>query len=209
MKKKTSSASLMAVSSIETKQATPRKGTCIDNRCTVLLSETSYKVYQTCEDTAFQETCVKDADIPHTCAFRDGRGRDPVALVSVQGSGNTWVRGLLEKATGICTGTIYCDIALRNRGFVGESVRDGSVLVVKTHTQNFQWKNAKLEFRSEKDALYGSAILLIRNPFDAFVAERNRLKVLENINSNRSDGSHVDKVDKTQFGKHKIILDLC
>ena len=39
-----------------------------------------------------------------SCHFIDGRGREPVALASFPGSGNTWVRGLLEKATGICTG---------------------------------------------------------------------------------------------------------
>ena len=36
----------------------------------------------------------------------DGSKRAAVALASHPGSGNTWVRGLLEKATGICTGII-------------------------------------------------------------------------------------------------------
>ena len=39
------------------------------------------------------------------CHFMDGRERAPVALVSFPGSGNTWLRGLLEQATGICTGS--------------------------------------------------------------------------------------------------------
>ena len=38
------------------------------------------------------------------CRFMNGSGRSPVGLVSFPGSGNTWVRGLLQKATGICTG---------------------------------------------------------------------------------------------------------
>ena len=38
------------------------------------------------------------------CHFMNGTNRAPVALVSFPGSGNTWVRGLLEQATGICTG---------------------------------------------------------------------------------------------------------
>ena len=38
------------------------------------------------------------------CRFMNGSRRAPVALISFQGSGNTWVRGLLEQATGICTG---------------------------------------------------------------------------------------------------------
>ena len=39
-----------------------------------------------------------------TCRFIDGDRRAPVALASFPGSGNTWVRVLLEKATGVCTG---------------------------------------------------------------------------------------------------------
>lgn len=42
------------------------------------------------------------------CRFINGSGRSPVGLVSFPGSGNTWVRGLLQKATGICTGK--CDM---------------------------------------------------------------------------------------------------
>ena len=38
------------------------------------------------------------------CRFMNGSRRAPVALASFPGSGNTWVRGLLEQATGICTG---------------------------------------------------------------------------------------------------------
>ena len=38
------------------------------------------------------------------CRFMNGSGRNPIGLVSFPGSGNTWVRGLLQKATGICTG---------------------------------------------------------------------------------------------------------
>lgn len=37
-----------------------------------------------------------------TCAGGGGL----VGLVSYPGSGNTWVRGLLQKVTGICTGTV-------------------------------------------------------------------------------------------------------
>ena len=45
------------------------------------------------------------------CRFMDGNKRAAIALASLPGSGNTWIRGLLEKATGICTGernmTVY------------------------------------------------------------------------------------------------------
>ena len=38
------------------------------------------------------------------CQFMNRTNRLSVPLVSLPGSGNTWTRGLLEKATGICTG---------------------------------------------------------------------------------------------------------
>jgi hypothetical protein len=39
------------------------------------------------------------------CGFVDGRKRAAVGLVSFPGSGDMWLRQLLETATGICTGT--------------------------------------------------------------------------------------------------------
>ena len=42
-----------------------------------------------------------------------------IALASFPGSGNTWVRYLLQQATGIITGSIYKDRALLRNGFPG------------------------------------------------------------------------------------------
>ena len=47
---------------------------------------------------------VTAEDMDGSCRFINGSRRAAVALVSFPGSGNTWVRGLLEKATGVCTG---------------------------------------------------------------------------------------------------------
>lgn len=44
-----------------------------------------------------------------------------VALISFPGSGNTWLRHLLEQATGIYTGSIYCDRSLKAM-FPGEHI---------------------------------------------------------------------------------------
>ena len=52
--------------------------------------------------------------------------RKPVALISFPGSGNTWVRQPLEGASGICTGSVMCDMSLRYDGFIGENVNSGS-----------------------------------------------------------------------------------
>ena len=45
---------------------------------------------------------------------------DPVvALASFPGSGNTWLRYLLQQATGILTGSVYIDTELSKDGFPG------------------------------------------------------------------------------------------
>ena len=62
-----------------------------------------------------------------------------MALVSFPGSGNTWTRGLFELATGLCTGSVYCDKIIRHSGMNGEKVTSGSVLVVKTHSNQTLW----------------------------------------------------------------------
>lgn len=89
--------------------------------------------------------------------WRSPPSPDVVALVSYPGSGNTWLRYLLQQATGILTGSIYMDYGLRVHGFPAENVTDGSVLVVKTHA---------VPTESDK---FKSAILLIRNPRDAIL----------------------------------------
>ena len=43
-----------------------------------------------------------------------------IALASYPGSGNTWVRYLLQQATGIMTGSIYLAPTLRETGFPGK-----------------------------------------------------------------------------------------
>lgn len=89
----------------------------------------------------------------------NGTFRAPVALASFPGSGNTWVRGLLEKATGICTGSIYCDGTLLVSGMAGEFMQSGTVIAVKTHNhtprQHNRWgKHLTDEERNQKYVSY-------------------------------------------------------
>ncbi|XP_072172244.1 sialate:O-sulfotransferase 2-like [Diadema setosum] len=90
------------------------------------------------------------------------------ALNSYPGSGNTWLRYLIERATGISTGSIYCDKALKKGGFVGECKRAtcGCTVVVKIHHIDGRFKAYPWQ----------RGILLMRNPYDALIAEYNRLK---------------------------------
>ena len=75
---------------------------CRDPLCSEFLSAMDKDHFQQCVQT------VKNATFgPPTlgsCHFMNGSNRAPVALASFEGSGNTWVRGLLEQVTGICTG---------------------------------------------------------------------------------------------------------
>ncbi|XP_063695532.1 WSCD family member AAEL009094 [Culicoides brevitarsis] len=85
------------------------------------------------------------------------------ALVSFPGSGNTWLRYLLQQSTGILTGSVYKDYGLLKSGFPAESISNSSVLVIKTH-----------EWGPNAWAPFSKAILLVRDPKKAILAEFNR-----------------------------------
>ncbi|CAK8688776.1 unnamed protein product [Clavelina lepadiformis] len=111
---------------------------------------------------------------------------EKIFLRSVPGSGNTWLRHLIESATGVFTGSVYHDQVLASGGFLGEldSISSGRTSVIKAHDAvNCNSKN----------------IVLIRNPFDAILAEYTRQRSsshtgLGNINM-------FDKPDWTQSVK--------
>ena len=179
--------------------------------CLSLLSAKEFAAYQICERQVQNITGVTTPLGQVSCRFMNGTGRKPVALVSETGSGNTWVRGLLEKGTGVCTGAIYCDPALRISGMAGEFVTGSSVLVVKTHTPDYQWEGVAHPDRESdpehEDGKYGAAILLVRNPFDAFVSEWNRFVTLQKPEATSKvvhgvviDESHTFSLGEKMFG---------
>ncbi|XP_070554957.1 sialate:O-sulfotransferase 1-like [Ptychodera flava] len=87
-----------------------------------------------------------------------------VPLISPGGAGNTWTRHLIEQATGFYTGSVYHEKALYEGGFVGEfeDFLDGNTLTVKVHCT------------ACIPETWEAAILLLRNPIDAAISERNR-----------------------------------
>lgn len=115
-----------------------------------------------------------------------------VALVSFHGSGNTWLRYMLEQATGIFSGSIYCDSILKSV-FPGESVASGNVIVIKTHHSDCMElpKDIQLATKQQK---YDKAIVLVRNPFDALVSEANR-----RWNSKRAHNDHIGLANEASF----------
>ena len=78
---------------------------CRDRICSEFLTRRDQSSFNRC--TKRQKYAAKWRDKPlGKCHFMNGTNRAAVALVSFPGSGNTWVRGLLEQATGVCTGKI-------------------------------------------------------------------------------------------------------
>lgn len=137
--------------------------------------------YLTNKDTKRFQYCAKKARIktePHAsaCCFMNGTGRNSIALAGYPLSGHTLARQLLQKATGLCTGGIKCDVTLRHNGFPGESIVSGTVLVVSTTQSEPRWTGVEYKKSlsslvqskiKESVASFSSAIYLIRNPLDA------------------------------------------
>lgn len=77
---------------------------CKDGVCYQYLSLKERQQFENCvkktQDSEWKFGHVRNG----SCHFMKSTELYPVALASFPGSGNTWVRGLLEKATGICTG---------------------------------------------------------------------------------------------------------
>ena len=128
------------------------------------------------------------------CSERTFRGPNSplVALVSFHGSGNTWLRYMIEQATGYFSGSIYCDSVLK-KVFPGEAVASGNVVVIKTHHADARTLPKDVQLSAGRER-YHKAIVLVRDPYDALVSEANR-----RWNSNRSVNSHVGTADETSF----------
>lgn len=131
--------------------------------------------------------------------------RRRVALSSLPGSGNTWVRQLLEAATGICTGSMWCDGSLRANHFCGEGQHSESFLVIKDHSPSVSWRSNTREsnskVNSERMPKYDAMILVHRDPFDATVAEWNRALFEKQWNISHARDMHVASYGAEMFGK--------
>ena len=154
------------------------------------LDEFSLSRFQECPTSKLKSQPDKRKDCYQQRSFLPNQS-PMVALVSFQGSGNTWLRYLLEQSTGIYTGSIYCDTALKSY-FPGEYVVSGNVVVIKTHIPDTHHIPTPLQ-SSLKRKLYDKAILLVRNPFDALVSEANRRW------SNKKDDDHLGLATERDF----------
>ncbi|XP_052777771.1 WSC domain-containing protein 1-like [Mya arenaria] len=101
------------------------------------------------------------------------------ALSSPWRSGNTWLRHLVQQATGYGTSSIYCDKELLAKGypFECEKKQQDRTILIKTHKpemRSFEG-NISLPFAKrlvERMSEYHRAVLLIRNPYEFLVANK-------------------------------------
>lgn len=96
--------------------------------------------------------------------FSKSSNRPIVAISSFPGSGNTWARHLLHMASGYWTGNKRSAKPLKQAGWMAEDVDCASrtTIAQKTH-----------RLHNNKACHFERGIVLIRNPFDAIIAEYN------------------------------------
>lgn len=156
------------------------------------------------KDVTLDQASSSSSNSSCACSLREGTGarNKLTALVSLPGSGNTWVRGLLERATGVCTGSMWCDASLKLGGFCGDGVRNRSTLVVKIHNPAIRWVGEVLRVAGVVKLVdkirFDAAIVIHRDPYDATVAERNRAAA----SSSHRGNAHVSYFGRSMFGKY-------
>ena len=91
------------------------------SKCFILLFNSDNK-YQCYED--------------HLLKYQDPPGKI-TGLLSFPVSGNTWLRYLIQRTTGYITGSFYFSKVLYENGFPGESIYNGSVIVIKSHLDSW------------------------------------------------------------------------
>jgi len=117
-----------------------------------------------------------------------------IALASYPGSGSTWVRYLIECASGVFTGSVYKDLELQLKGYWGEirDWRDGTTIVQKTHDSGPEL------IRNE---FHGRGILIMRNPYDAVLSKFN---YLYGGHHGTAATNHFDRPDWDKFVEIEI-----
>ena len=137
--------------------------------------------YLYCKATISRDTNVAYGKCRNFSNMHFIDGSRVVAMPSFPGSGSTWARTALEQATGIYTGSVYCDKKLKSKGFAGEWVVSANVLTVKTHLPNRKlFPRAKYFHDPNKYKDITAVILLVRNPLDSIISYWNFLRSSEN-----------------------------
>lgn len=182
------------------------KTDCSDSICSQFLTSANRPHFKYCVQKTWKLSVDRFKEpAQSTCVFVSGENRFPMALASYPGSGNTWVRGLIQTTTGLCTGAIYCDKTLRSNGYPGERLQTAATFMVKTHQVDPRWSGVHYGpndpftyFTDLKSVpIYSGGVFIMRNPFDAMVAEFKRQAWVD-----REDlANHVKDLSIEHFGK--------
>lgn len=125
--------------------------------------------------------------------------RLPPLLLSLPGSGNTWVRLLIELSTGYYTGAIYDDLSLQPT-LKGEKTCGRRTVAVKAHPldveviphlQEIKIPGHKYKKKCSKGSITGfkRVILLVREPYASILADSQQGLTL----------NHTGALTKEQF----------
>ena len=181
------------------------KTNCNDRVCSEFLTPSDYPHFRYCVRKTWKRP-ISQYHEPRksVCVFVNGTRSYPMGLASYPGSGNTWVRGLIQRTTGLCIGAIYCDVTLRQNGYPGESIRSAVTFMVKTHQTDPRWAgvrydaNASFEYfkKLEHVPVYSGGVFILRNPFHALVSEYKRTRWEDHPES------HVITLGPEYFGEY-------
>nr|XP_039267939.1 WSC domain-containing protein 2-like [Styela clava] len=164
----------------------------LHDRCYCGLTTSSFNLQNPVEDTLCKKhkndyvmvyrTQSEDRRCAKRRFLRKGEMYRKIALATFPGSGNTWMRYLIESATGIYTGSKYGDRSLAAGGYIGEipSMHSYKLAVIKTH-QQIDINNSSFD----------AVINVHRNPYNAILSEFNR----------RSTNRHTAAVDSDNFDR--------
>jgi len=109
---------------------------------------------------------------------------EPVILASYPGSGNTWLRHIIEISSGLQTGSEYCDSSL-SKVFLGECTmhHPSNFSVFKSHFPYFGDYRDKRFFPpgSVFHKVFQRAIVIIRDPKEALLSEYKRSIIASHV----------------------------
>ena len=136
-----------------------------------------------------------------------GQNFPPTAIHSFMGAGNTWLRHLIETATGFYTGSAFSDKSLFKGGFKGEfkkpSTAFNQVIGIKVHNPgDAKGEVETYQLITDKGFNKTKCVILIRNPFDTFLSEFNRMLTGGHTKTSKFDGEKF----KEKFKNSKEVL---
>lgn len=115
----------------------------------------------------------------YSITFKPPRSLPTRALASFPSSGNTWIRYLIEGATGIFTGSLYDDTSLTRKGMYGEGIIYDSGMTILQKSHGYTTGDAMKVSHQERlnqnhlDELNHQGVIVIRNPFKALISHRH------------------------------------